>query len=264
MARNETPFLPLLDSEPQSPNASPSAALTAPIVPHVPTTPPATRPGALLFHQVFNRLGQQATSGLTLFTGAGRTSALALPFAAMFTARGETVAVVEAANNFNLYRLTEWARRNGMAPLELLNRLRIARSFTPFQLAVILEHIGKEMTRYGATRLVVTGLPDCLYDEELTELEARNTFARCRQSLARLSAQATVLAFAEAPSHPVASRARFQEALLGLARTVFEVHPGEPVSFVPVFAPIRAPGLLTVSHTELGYNVPQRRQAHGH
>jgi hypothetical protein len=173
----------------------------------------------------------------------GRTSRLALPFAAFFAAHGETVAVVEAANNFNLYRLTEWARRNGIAPLELLNRLRIARSFTPFQLAVILEHIGDEMKRYGATRLVVTGLPDCLYDEELTDLEARNTFARCRRSLTRLAAQTTVLIFAEAPPHKIGGRARFQETLLDLARTAFEVYPGEPARF----APIKAPGLLLVN-----------------
>ncbi|MBI3934444.1 MAG: hypothetical protein HY316_07100 [Acidobacteria bacterium] len=250
MARNETPFLPLMDSESQSPNALPSAALTAPAEPHVPTAPDATRPGALLFHQVFDRLAKGHRTGLSLFTGAGRTSALALPFAAMFTARGETVAVVEAANNFNLYRLTEWARRNGRAPLELLNRLRIARSFTPFQLAVILEHIGQEMTRYNATRLVVTGLPDCLYDEELTDLEARNTFARCRHSLARLATQTTVLAFAEAPPHAVGGRARFAASLLELAHTAFEVHSTEPVSF----APVKAPGLITVRGEELGYN----------
>jgi hypothetical protein len=208
---------------------------------------PAVRPtGALLFHQVFGRLEREARPGVHLFAGAGRASALALPFAAFFAARGETVAVVEAANNFNLYRLTEWARRRGLAPLELLQRLRIARSFTPFQLAVILEHIGREMTRYGATRLVVTGLPDCLYDEELTEVEARNTFARCRRSLERLAAQTAVLAFAESPPPALAGRARFQETLLNLAHTAYEVHPGEPAWF----APAKAPGLLSANAQE--------------
>jgi hypothetical protein len=201
------------------------------------------RTGSLFFHQVFARVERDTKPGFYLLTGAGRTSTLALPFAAYFAARGETVTVVEAANNFNLYRLTEWARRHGLPPLELLNRLRIARSFTPFQLAVILEHIGKEMARYHATRLVVTGLPDCLYDEELTSEEARNTFARCCQSLTRLAGQATTMAFAESPPHPVGSRARFQERLLELSRTAYEIHPDEPVCFVPV----KAPGLLLVN-----------------
>ena len=239
---------------------NPTVRKTLTVATIAPSVPGTEQVGALLFPQVFARLSQRAQPGLRLFTGAGRISALALPFAAMLAARGETVAVVEAANNFNLYRLTEWARRKRLDPLELLNRLRIARSFNPFQLAVILEHIGAEMARYGATRLVVTGLPDCLYDEEMSELEARSTFARCRARLERLAAQATVLAFAESPPHPVGGRARFQESLLGLAQRAFEMHPGEPVSFVP----IKAPGLLTVSSTELGYNGSKQRQMHGH
>jgi len=248
MSQEKTSQLPLLRSlsQPEADQRSEPSPHAAPLA--GPSPPPGIRPpGALLFHQVFGRVAQETRPGFHLFAGAGRTSALALPFAAFFAARSETVAVVEAANNFNLYRLTEWARRHGFAPLELLNRLRIARSFTPFQLAVILEHIGREMTRYGATRLVVTGLPDCLYDEELTELEARNTFARCRRSLQRLAAQTTVLAFAEAPPQALGGRARFQETLLEMARTAFEVHPGEPAWF----APVKAPGLLTIRHTGL-------------
>ena len=222
----------------------PSAALSLPLVPEAPrpAAPVAPRPGSLVFHQVFARLSADPSPALTLFTGAGRISSLALPFAALFTARGETVAVAEAANCFNLYRLTEWARRHGREPLELLNRLRIARSFNPFQLAVILEHMGGEMARYQATRLIVTGLPDCLYDEELSEMEARSTMARCRQSLEHLASQATVLAFAESPPHPVAGRARFQDSLVALAHTVFEIHPTAPVAFVPT----KAPGLVSV------------------
>jgi len=236
---SQLPLLPsLARSEAEQQRKRPPVAV-APAVPSVATPVELNRKpaGSLLFRQVFGRVEKETKPGFHLFTGAGRTSALALPFAAYFAARGETVAVVEAANNFNLYRLTEWARCHGMAPLELLNRLRIARSFTPFQLVVILEYIGKEMARYQATRLVITGLPDCLYDEELTNVEARNTFARCRQSLQRLAAQTTVLAFAEAPPQAVGGRARFQETLLRLSRTAYEVHPGEPACFVPMKAP---------------------------
>lgn len=231
-SENAVPMVP-------SPVASAIASTVAP------AASPIKPPRALLFHQLFSRLEQERRPGLHLFTGAGRTSTLALPWAAFFAAHGETVAVVEAANNFNLYRLSEWALGHQREPLELLNRLRIARSFTPFQLAVILEHIGREMLRYRASRLVVTGLPDCLYDEELSEVEARNTFARCRRSLQRSAAQSTVLVFAESPPHAVGLRARFQQALLSLAQTAFEVHPGEPVWF----APLKAPGLLLVEAT---------------
>lgn len=221
----------------------PDALLPTPSRPAAPAGALKAQPeGGLSFQRVFASLGP----GLNLFTGAGRVASLALPFCALFAARGESVVVVEAANCFNLYRLTEWARRRRLSPHALLARLRIARAFTPFQLATILDGIGAELERCHATRVVVTGLPDCLYDEELSEQEARSTFARCRASLARLTGEATVLAFSEAPPHPVGSRARFLASLGSLARCAYEVQRTEPVRFVPT----KAPGLLSPGHKE--------------
>ena len=154
---------------------------------------------------------------------------------------------VDGANCFNLYRLTKWAQRKRLSSPALLNRLRIARAFTPFQLATILHHIGGEMAQHHASRLVITGMPDCLYDEELGEQEARNTFARCRDSLARLAAQYTVLAFTDLPAHPVHERIRFFDSLVALARSVFEVGNTQPITFTP----IKAPGLITSAKEEI-------------
>ena len=199
--------------------------------------------GPLSFSSVLAGLG----TGLTLFTGAPVASQLALPFCAPFLVGGETVAAADGANCFNLYRLTEWAKRKRIGSPALLNRLRIARAFTCFQLATILDHMGSEMERHHATRLVITGLPDCLYDEELSEPEARSTFARCRASLHRLAAQSTVLAFADLPPHPIGGRIRFFDSLVALARSVYEVSGTEPAMFVPVFVPVKAPGLITAA-----------------
>lgn len=216
----------------------------------------ATHPITLTFGRVLTQLD----IGLTLFVGEG-TAQLALPFCAPFLVREETLVAVDAANCFNLYRLTEWARRKRLASPALLNRLRIARAFTPFQLATILHHIGGEMERYRASCLVITGLPECLYDEELTEPEARNTFIRCRESLVPLARRFPVLAFSEWPPHPVGKRTRFLDSLVSLARSVFEVHRTEPI----VFAPVKAPGLLTLPKggTEHGKNGPDRESSPG-
>jgi hypothetical protein len=156
------------------------------------------------------------------------------------------VVIVDGANSFNLYRLTEWAKRKQLRSPALLNRLRIARAFTCFQLSTILHQIDGEMARHHADRLVITGLPDCLYDEELGEQEARNTFARCRDSLAGLAAQYTVLAFTDLPAHRVGERIRFFESLVALARSVFEVGNTQPVTF----ASIKAPRLITSGKEE--------------
>ena len=194
----------------------------------------------------YGHVRAQLAPGLTLFVGKPRASPLALPFCASWLEQGETVVAVDGANCFNLYRLTEWAKRKRLDSPALLQRLRIARAFTPFQMATILYHIGAELDRHRATRLVLTGLPDCLYDEELSEAEARNTFARCRKNLLRLAERHTVLAFSDGSAHPIGRRLVFLDALIAQARLVLEAGQTEPVSFVPV----KAPGLLTIPKEE--------------
>ena len=125
---------------------------------------PSLSSTALSYGHVWTHL-MPRTAGLTLIVGKPRATPLALPFCAPWLEQGETVVAVDGANCFNLYRLTEWAKRKRLDSPALLQRLRITRAFTPFQMATILHHIGAEMARRRARRLVITGLPDCLYDE---------------------------------------------------------------------------------------------------
>ena len=209
----------------------------------------------------FGHARAQLATGLNLLVGMPQATPLALPFCAPWLEQGETVVAVDGANCFNLYRLTEWARRRRLDSPALLQRLRIARAFTPFQMATILHHIGAEMAARRARRLVITGLPDCLYDEELSEQEARSTFVRCRRSLLQLAERYTVLAFSDAPAHPAANplahppknpmpgRLVFLNALVAQARLVLEAGKTEPETTSLcrfAFVPVKAPGLLTV------------------
>lgn len=191
------------------------------------------RPGGLAFGRVLSRLGP----GLNMFSGAPLASPLALPFCAPFLLDDQTVMAVDGANCFDLYRLTEWARRKQIDSLALLRRLRVARAFTPFQLATILHHLGGEMERHGATRLVITGFPDCLFDEELNATDARSTFARCQANLAALGgAGYTIMLFTDPPRHLLRERGRFFDALAGQADQVFEVRNTHHGEFIPVKA----------------------------
>jgi hypothetical protein len=210
----------------------------------------AKQAAGLSYGQVRAQLLAPGATGLTLVVGTPQATPLALPFCASWLEQGEPVVAVDGANCFNLYRLTEWAKRKRLDSPALLQRLRIARAFTPFQMATILHHIGAEMDSQRARRLVITGLPDCLYDEELSEQEARSTFVRCRRNLLRLAERHTVLAFSDAPAHPPAhplthrmgGRLSFLNALVAQARLVLEAGRTEPLLFVPV----KAPGLLTI------------------
>ena len=225
----------------------------APVVPAGPTVKKGLLKAAIGLS--YSHVRAQLASGLTLFLGKPLASPLALPFCAPWLEQGETVVAVDGANCFNLYRLTEWAKRKRLDSPALLQRLRIARAFTPFQLVTILHHIGSDLDHHRATRLVITGLPDCLYDEELSEPEARNTFARCHKNLLRLAERHTVLAFSDAPTHPIGRRRAFLDELVSEARLVLEVNPTEPET-TPLrrgrfsFVPVKAPGLLTIPTKE--------------
>jgi hypothetical protein len=212
----------------------------------------------------FGHARAQLATGFNMLVGKPRATPLALPFCAPWLEQGETVVAVDGANCFNLYRLTEWAKRKRLDSPALLQRLRIARAFTPFQMATILHHIGAEMDRRRARRLVITGLPDCLYDEELSEQEARSTFVRCRRNLLQLAERHTVLAFSDAPAslpghpsthqptHRMAGRQFFFDALVAQARLVLEAAQTGPetasIHYFSRFAfvPVKAPGLLTI------------------
>ncbi len=205
----------------------------------------------------YGHVQTQLAVGLNWIVGKPQATPLALPFCAPWLQRGETVVAVDGANCFNLYRLTEWAKRKQLDSPALLQRLRIARAFTPFQMATILRHIGAEMTRYRARRLVITGLPDCLYDAELSEQEARSTFTRCRRNLLRLAERHTVLAFSDAPVHlaerPMSGRRVFLDALVAQARLVLEASQTKPETTSIhrfSFVPLKAPGLLTIPKEE--------------
>ena len=224
-----------------------SDTVLLPAVPAVPFREELFQPAAALS---YSHVRAQLAPGLTLFVGKPLASPLALPFCAPWLEQQQTVVAVDVANCFNLYRLTEWAKRKRLDSPALLQRLRIARAFTPFQLATILCHIGAEMDRHRARRLVLTGLPDCLYDEELSEPEARNTFARCRTHLLRLAERHTVLAFSDWPAHPVEGRRAFRKTLLAAARLVLEVAQTGPATTSLgrfTFVPVKAPGLLTIA-----------------
>jgi hypothetical protein len=136
-----------------------------------------------------------ASSGYTL-TGQSpvqKVTGLAHYFLTTPLLRGETVLVLDAANSFNPHRLASLARRRGSSTPSGMNaatlakayleRVRLSRAFTCFQLAELIERTPAAARRTGARRVVLTGVPDIFDDEELSDAEARAVF---RRALARL------------------------------------------------------------------------------
>jgi hypothetical protein len=104
----------------------------------------------------------------TVLTGNARTvdALLELVYAGCVRAGG-TVSLVEGANRFHPYRLVERGRQSGVEPSTLLERIRLARAFTAYQLVALVEGWAREVRSIRPTLLVGHELPLLFAGEEL-------------------------------------------------------------------------------------------------
>ncbi|MGH9863579.1 MAG: hypothetical protein ACRD35_09165 [Candidatus Acidiferrales bacterium] len=168
---------------------------------HSPLRPSAPAPAAFaastrpLLAQLSRR------PGLVFIHGHPQSSRLAHYFLLAPLLRGETVLLLDAANCFNPYKLADWARRSQRPPEELLERVRLSRAFTCFQLAELIERTPAAARRYGARRVVLTGLPDIFDEEEVPAAEVKEVFSRSLERLRGWPGRGlTALMFSDAPA----------------------------------------------------------------
>ena len=123
------------------------------------------------------------TPGPALFYGHPQTARLMHYFLLRPLWRGETVLVLDAANCFDAYWVARLARRHGRTPREYLQQIRLSRAFTCYQLAELIERVPPAVRRYQASLILITGLPDIFYDEEIPAAKTAAVFARAARSL---------------------------------------------------------------------------------
>lgn len=108
----------------------------------------------------------------TLLFGAARPVEQLLEcFYAASAAAGGRLSLIEGANRFPAYRIAERGRAFGVAPAEVLRRVRLARAFTVYQLVAIVDGWAREIRRSRPTWLVAHELPALFYDAECPEEE---------------------------------------------------------------------------------------------
>ena len=86
---------------------------------------------------------------------------------------GGRVSLVEGANRFHPYRIGERGRAAGVDPGDLLERIRLARAFTAYQLVALVDAWSQEARRHPPTLLVAHDLPALFFTEEVPEEERR-------------------------------------------------------------------------------------------
>ncbi len=90
---------------------------------------------------------------------------------------GGRVSLLEGANRFHPYRIGERGRALGVDPGEVLERVRLARAFTAYQLVALADGWAREVRRHRATLLVAHEIPALLADPDIPEEERRPLLA---------------------------------------------------------------------------------------
>jgi hypothetical protein len=114
--------------------------------------------------------------------GVGRISSYV---AGWMAGKGIDVIVLDGANRFDPYMVSSFAKKASMSPVGLLKRIRIARAFTCYQIATLIEERlvsllkqKEEITQRQKPWVILLGLITPFLDEDVSEREVRPLFER--------------------------------------------------------------------------------------
>ncbi|MBZ5695003.1 MAG: hypothetical protein LAN36_06545 [Acidobacteriia bacterium] len=151
-------------------------------------------------------------SGLSVFYGRPEAPRLSHYFLPRVLLSGRRVLYVDGANRFDPLLLARMARQRGRTPAEFYERVRVARAFTCFQLTELLGRVPRLLAGFTAEALIVTGLPELYFDEDVHEREARVSFRRALTALGALrSLPLGIALFSDATSFQTPRRGMFRD-----------------------------------------------------
>jgi hypothetical protein len=136
--------------------------------------------------------------------GAGGVSSYV---AGWMAGQGIDVIILDGANCFDPYMASSFARKALIPPERLLKRIRIARAFTCYQMATLIEERlvsllkqKGEITQQQKPWVILLGLITPFLDEDVSEREVRPLFERSQRKIEEMAAR-EIPFFLFQPSH---------------------------------------------------------------
>lgn len=172
----------------------------------------------------------QPLSGLVLFTGDESVLPLSQLLCLQYLGRGEPVVLVDGANAFNPYLLSDAARAQGLDHHGVLDAVHLSRVYTCHQLeALLTEHLQPAIASFHPGAVLCLGLLDPLYDEDVPVTEASRIFRRLASAITAVAPRLPLLAACPDPAGagrgPEDVRRAFGDRLRRLARWHFTAKP---------------------------------------
>ncbi len=164
---------------------------------------------------------------LALFWGAHTPSRTLLAAATVMAAGGAAVRLFDGGNSFDGYFVARLARRLTVDTHAVLDRLRLSRAFTCFQLAELIE-----TSPAGPDPLFVLDLLSTFYDESVPLRDSERLLAVTLTHLKRLAAAGPVIVGAREPQTLVKERWTLLDRLQTAADSAWMLRapaPAEPL-----------------------------------
>ena len=139
------------------------------------------------------------SGSLALWSGNSKAFAAALIHQVPLVLRGLEVFNIDCAMRFNAFLLADEAQRRGVAPEEVLQRVRVQRAFTPYQILDVLHTVQK-----APGRSVYFLLAPCkqFFDGDVGHEEAVFLLEKMLAVIRQLRAQAVPLLIVERTEYP--------------------------------------------------------------
>ena len=171
-----------------------------------------------------------------LFWGEG-VSGISSYLAGWMVEKGIDVMVLDGANRFDPYRVSSFARKASVSPERLLKKIRIARAFTCFQMATLIErlafllHQEEECQRrplpspFRKPSIILLGPVTTFLDEDVPEREVGPLFERSLRKM-EIMTGGGVPFFLFQPNVPFGSkRAYLMRRLFQFSNLVWKISP---------------------------------------
>jgi hypothetical protein len=168
---------------------------------------------------------------------------LALYGITLITTDGYAIWVLDGANSFNPYFVARLARRWGYAPEPILERIKLSRAFTCYQMKeLVTRRLASALGPPEGTAIFCLGLLETFYDEDVPLADAVRMIKMISATFAALARRGyTILITAREPRAEQQDRMMLLDLLKASAQRVERIH-------IPVdehASPVQQPLLLT-------------------
>ncbi len=168
-------------------------------------------------------------NGIALFVGTEIPNQLIFKPIAQIAGTGHRVYALDGDNSFRSYQISRYARELGLNPRDALTKVQVARAFTCYQIADLINRLRQNAT-IDAAGIVCLGLLWMFYDEDVSIADARRLLRTVVQDLKALSQTLPILITVRPPPRKTMGRIEFVNELMYHADWVRTFNSGMPTA----------------------------------